>query len=132
VAEDKALHYSSGKLALDQFDWRVLCEDALVLNYGELKYQKNNWRKGTDYSEMLGSTMRHIVAWWLGEDLDPESGLPHLAHARINLMFLRNWQLDVKGVDNRFDVNFGEFPSFFREELAKVIERANEYRQVPA
>jgi len=32
--------------------------------------------------------MRHIVAWWLGERDDPESGFHHLAHAMCCLIFL--------------------------------------------
>ena len=105
MAKDKAAHYSAGKLGLDQFDWQVLVEDALVLNYGEFKYERNNWRKGSDFHEMFGSAMRHLTMWWLGENTDPESGLPHLSHARINLMFLRNWQLNGVGNDDREGIN---------------------------
>ena len=35
--------------------------------------------------------MRHLIAWRKGELIDPESKLPHLAHAGCNLIFL-NWQ----------------------------------------
>ena len=117
----KALHYSTGKLGLDQLDWNVLAQDAAVLNFGEFKYFRANWQNGNLYSEMFGSAMRHLMFWWLGEENDPESGLPHLAHARINLMFLMYWQAEGVGEDNRAKVP--GTTDDIRDMLATAIER---------
>jgi hypothetical protein len=125
---DRSMHFSIGKLGLDQFDWRVLQEDALVLNYGEFKYDRDNWRKGMEWHEMFGSTMRHIIKWWLGEDNDPESGLPHLAHARINLLILRNWQLDNKGVDDRLDME-SWLEGDIDKRLTETVEKAKKFKK---
>jgi hypothetical protein len=34
------------------------------------------------------AALRHLPAWRGGEELDPESGLTHLAHALANAAFL--------------------------------------------
>lgn len=125
--DEKALHFSTGKLGLDQLDLRVLVEDALVMNYGEYKYERDNWRKGNNYSEMLGSALRHVMAFALGEDFDPESGLHHLAQARINLMFVRNWQINGVGTDDRNPVPGYDMENY-REWLDSSIQRGKDQR----
>jgi hypothetical protein len=59
-----------------------------VLTYGVKKYGARQWQGGIAWHRMFGAALRHMWAWWRGQDLDPESGLPHLAHASVNLMFL--------------------------------------------
>lgn len=60
------------------------------LTFGAKKYSPGNWAKqpGFDYSRLYGALMRHLTAYWSGEDNDPESGLPHLDHAACMLSFL--------------------------------------------
>jgi hypothetical protein len=51
----------------------------------------NNWRKdgdNTEWSRTYSSIQRHLNSWWSGEDIDPESGMSHLAHATTQLMIL--------------------------------------------
>ena len=62
---------------------------ARVLRSGAAKYGLWNWRD-TPIETMtyVHSTMRHLVAYADGEDIDPESGLPHLAHALGSLAVL--------------------------------------------
>lgn len=60
-----------------------------VLEYGARKYEAHNWRQVSDgKTRYADAAMRHFLAWQAGETLDAESGLPHLAHALTNLMFL--------------------------------------------
>ncbi len=59
-----------------------------VLTYGARKYAKNNWMRGMDWAEPIGSVFRHFCRWLMGERLDPESGLSHLHHVAVNIMFL--------------------------------------------
>ena len=54
---------------------------ALVYGMGAKKYADDNWRKGYDWKLSYGAMQRHLNAFWGGEDMDPESGLPHLGHA---------------------------------------------------
>lgn len=60
-----------------------------VLEFGAVKYKVDNWQHVQDHERRYyDATMRHIEAWRLKETNDPESGLPHLAHAICCLMFL--------------------------------------------
>lgn len=45
---------------------------------GSEKYTDNNWRKGYEWSKSYAALMRHIQAFWMGEDMDEETGSPHL------------------------------------------------------
>ena len=59
-----------------------------VFTFGAEKYGDFNWRKGLEFSRLWGAAQRHQMAFWQGQDLDEESGLPHIAHAIANLMML--------------------------------------------
>lgn len=48
---------------------------------------RDNWKNGLDNTEILESAMRHLIAMLDGEELDPESGLPHSDHLLCNIMF---------------------------------------------
>ena len=85
----KAHHYDTGKPRLELLDPYAMRQVGLVLAFGAHKYPSaKNWTKGIEYTRLLGSTLRHIFSYIGGEDLDPESGLPHPAHAVCCLMFL--------------------------------------------
>jgi hypothetical protein len=73
-----------------------------VLSFGAAKYEAYNWRKGFKWTRLFSACNRHIFAWLKGEDLDPESGLPHLAHAICCLIFLLEHQLLNLGEDDRY------------------------------
>lgn len=59
-----------------------------VLTFGARKYKPNNWRNCEELGRYVAATMRHFEAYRAGEVNDPDSGLPHLAHAMTNLAFL--------------------------------------------
>ncbi len=77
--------------------------DALgtVLGYGSRKYGDRNWEKGMDWGRVYAALQRHLLAFWSGEDLDPESGLPHLSHVLANGAFLAAYQKRGIGKDTR-------------------------------
>lgn len=60
---------------------------AKVLTHGAKKYGDNNWQ-GVEESRYKGAILRHLNSHFRGESSDPETGLPHLAHAYANLTFL--------------------------------------------
>ena len=98
---ETANHFSEGKPGVDQIPPQVLLELGRVYEYGQKKYGRDNWLKGTAWSEFYGSALRHVLKWWGGEDIDPESGLPHLSHAMWNIVALEHFQMQHLGVDNR-------------------------------
>ena len=71
-----------------------------VLTFGAQKYERDNWKRVPDSKRRYFDAMeRHIWAWKMGEQLDPESGIHHLAHAMCCLSFL--FEHDVKySLDN--------------------------------
>lgn len=97
----KTLHYSEGKSGVDQIPPDVLLALGAVYSMGEEKYGRDNWKKGTDWSQFIGSALRHIYKWSAGEDIDVESGLSHLSHALWNIVALSYYQAHNVGIDNR-------------------------------
>lgn len=75
---------------------------AAVMAMGSKKYGDHDWRQGSNWVRYASSALRHIFSWLEGEDLDPESGLPHLAHAVCNLCFILEWQSKGQGQDGRY------------------------------
>ena len=45
--------------------------------------------------------MRHAMAWWEGEDLDPDSGMSHITKAIATLVVLRDAMIQDKFTDDR-------------------------------
>lgn len=72
---------------------------ARVMTYGLKKYEPRNWEKGLPWSEIVGSLRRHLNAFLQGEQLDSESGLPHVWHLHANSAML------VAMVGRRPDLN---------------------------
>jgi Domain of unknown function (DUF5664) len=67
-------------------DWAAC---AHVFDYGRKKYAEWNWAKGMAWSIPIACAARHMVfGIALGEELDPESGLPHRGHVLCNLVML--------------------------------------------
>jgi len=53
---------------------------ALAFTEGALKYGAANWRiSGVRASIYRDAIDRHLAGWWNGEDVDPVTGVPHLA-----------------------------------------------------
>jgi hypothetical protein len=80
--------YDGGKLRLDLVPFELQEGVAMVLAFGADKYGEHNWKGGIHYSRIFGAVLRHLWAWWRGENLDKESGMPHLWHAACGVGFL--------------------------------------------
>lgn len=76
-----------------------------VLTFGAKKYADHNWRKGMDWSRCIGSLKRHLSEFEKGIDIDPESGLRHIDHIACNAMFLSEYSLTHKNLDDRYKLN---------------------------
>lgn len=73
-----------------------------VMARGAEKYKPHNWRLGLGWSDTIGSALRHLYAFNEGQDLDPETGLSHVAHAACQVLFLLTYVLEGGGTDDRF------------------------------
>lgn len=94
--------YDTGKLRIDLIPAQALEELAAVYTYGANKYADHNWRRGIKWSRVFGAMMRHLWAFWRGEDLDEESGLPHLAHAAFGCFALLEYRRTRRDFDDRY------------------------------
>ena len=64
-------------------------QTAWVHKLGAEKYGAWNWREtGVCASTYVNAILRHLNAWRDGEDLDPESGISHLAHVACSANIL--------------------------------------------
>jgi hypothetical protein len=77
-----------GKPRLDLVDSYAIEELAKVLTFGANKYAAHNWRNGLSISRLVAALLRHVYAFMRGEDIDPETGLSHIAHAMCNCSFI--------------------------------------------
>lgn len=93
--------YDSGKLPLELLSPIALEQIALVLAFGASKYSEWNWSKGLRLMRLFGALLRHMFAWMRGETNDPESGLPHLAHAGCCIMFMLHLSVTMPHMDDR-------------------------------
>lgn len=96
--------FDQGKPRIELIPRSALLEEAAVLTFGAQKYDDDNWRGGMAWRRLIGAALRHTLAFADGEDLDPESGLSHLAHARCCLGFLIEYTSTHTELDDRYEV----------------------------
>jgi len=116
--DDPAVKMDEGKPRYDLIDAYSLEMLARTYEFGTRKYEENDWRKGVRWGRTWGSIMRHLYDFWKGEDLDPESGLPHLAHAVWQIFALMFYSRYGVGTDDR--VNYAKL---FEEKAKKGKKR---------
>ena len=88
VVVEEFRKFDTDKIRYDLVPPKAIKQLAEVLTFGAKKYKPNNWRNNTDLSRYEGALLRHFEAYRMGEILDEETGMPHLAHALTNLVFL--------------------------------------------
>ena len=95
-------HKDAGKPRLDLLDPYAMEQMGHVLAFGAGKYgDPFNYTRGIAYLRLTGSALRHIFAFIRGEDTDPESGYPHLAHGMCCLMMLLSMTQRHPELDDR-------------------------------
>lgn len=99
----------------------VLLELANAMLEGARKYGRHNYRiAGVRASIYYDAAMRHLMAFWEGEDIDPESGVNHIVKAIACLIVLRDSQWCENWIDDRP-------PHIFTDHLIQQMnERAEE------
>lgn len=90
------------KVPMSSIPPTVLAEVAVALFEGSLKYGYFNIRGlGARASIYYDATMRHLMAFWEGEDTDPDSGLSHITKAISSLVVLRDAMIREMVTDDR-------------------------------
>lgn len=102
----------------------VLMELGTGMLEGALKYGRHNYRvSGVRASVYYDASMRHLMRYWEGEDIDPDSGLSHITKAIASLVVLRDAQINNKCVDDRPPVANPEWFDNVQEVVDELIEK---------
>lgn len=114
----------SNKLPIHLWPTTATAMGSLALLDGMLKYGRSNFRAiGVRSSIYFDAVNRHLNAWFEGEDNDPDSGLPHLAHALAGLAILVDAEAAGKLNDDR--MTKGGYRKLVNE-LTPHVERLKE------
>lgn len=103
----------------------VIYEAGLGMLEGALKYGRHNYRVvGVRASVYFDATLRHLAAWWEGEDLDPEStaGLHHVSKAICSLIVLRDAMIQGKLTDDRPPRSAEGWMDGYNETAGELVE----------
>lgn len=103
----------------------VLAEVALGMMEGALKYGRHNYRDaGIRASVYHDAAYRHLMAWWEGEDDDPNSkaGLHHVSKAIASLTVLRDAMIQNFWNDDRPPKSPAGWMDALNAKAAKLIE----------
>jgi hypothetical protein len=80
----------------------VIAEVGVAMAEGAAKYGAMNYRATQINSSVyFDATLRHIMSWWEGEDIDPDCGLSHVTKAISALVVLRDAMIQGMLIDDR-------------------------------
>lgn len=76
---------------------------ALAEHYGRgaEKYDARNWERGYDWSLSYAAMMRHAWAFWGGEDIDEETGSPHIVAVAWHALAMAEFMQTHPEMDDR-------------------------------
>lgn len=100
----KGIKYDKDKTRYELIPPELLESVACILTSGAKKYGDRNWEKGMLWSRVFGALMRHLWAWWRGENKDKETGKSHLHHAACCIAFLIAYEERNTGKDDRLKI----------------------------
>lgn len=99
ITPGSGLKQDDGKLPLDLLPMRALQEVAKVLAFGVKKYDRNSWQGVKPRRRYFAAMMRHLFDRALGKKIDEESGLPTMAHAVCDGLFLLAFDVGLDPID---------------------------------
>jgi len=102
----------------------VLMEIGLGMMEGARKYRRHNYRvAGVRASVYYDAAMRHLMAWWEGEDIDPDSGLNHISKALACLSVLRDSMILENWSDDRPPKHKDGWINKYNDKAKEIIEK---------
>jgi hypothetical protein len=111
------------KVPLSTVPARPMLEIGLAMMEGARKYARHNYRiAGVRASVYYDAAIRHLAAWWEGEDIDPDSGLSHLIKAAACMVVIRDSMIQGNWVDDRPPKTPDGWMKELNEKAAKIIE----------
>jgi hypothetical protein len=111
------------KAPLSTVPMGVIVEIGTGMLEGAAKYGRHNYRcAGIRESVYFDATMRHLIAYWEGEDIDPDSGLSHLAKALCSLVVWRDAQMQGMAKDDRPPRSTSFYPAM-NAKAAEILDK---------
>lgn len=93
---------AEGRVPMGLFPDTAVIAGAMAMHEGACKYGRGNYRAvGVQAAVYQDAQRRHMAAWWNGEDVDPDSGLPHLWKALACIVILIDAEACGKLIDDR-------------------------------
>ena len=84
-----SLKYDGDKPQMDLVPLSSVYAVAQVLTFGAKKYSEDGWKDVPNARKRYTAAMlRHLTLLQEGEEIDEDSGLPHLDHVACNALFL--------------------------------------------
>lgn len=109
------LKFDETKLRYDLIPFEGLEQIVAAITYGAEKYSDTNYQTVASH-QYMAAAYRHLTAVSMGEDMDEDTGLPHLAHAGACILFML-WHIRHK-LSKKFD-------------FSKIAEQFAERKRVP-
>jgi len=104
---------------------------ARLYGKGAIKYAEHNWRLGYKWSLSYAAAQRHMNAFWSGEDIDPETQVPHVINAAFHMFALATFITEHPELDDRFETNQGTPPKSFQDILGEAFNHMASQMGVP-
>ena len=111
------------KAPLSTVSAAVIAEVGVAMLEGACKYGRHNYRAvGVRGSVYYDATMRHLMSWWEGEDIDPDSGMSHITKAIASLFVLRDSMIQGLLTDDRAPRS-AAFYAELNEKAAAIVDK---------
>lgn len=92
----------SRKAPMSTVPANVMTELGVAMLEGAAKYGRHNYRvTPIRASVYYDATMRHLMAFWEGQDIDPDSGMSHITKAIASLTVWRDAMMQGTWIDDR-------------------------------
>lgn len=98
----KGTKHDTGKAPLHMIPEEAIIGMAEAFAYGAEKYERFNYKKGLEFTRLTDSLRRHTLAFLMGEDVDPESGIPHTKLMLANTAMLEYMRINRPEMDDRY------------------------------
>jgi hypothetical protein len=112
------------KVSMSVVPANVMMEVGLGMLEGACKYGRHNYRvAGVRASVYYDATMRHMMDWWEGTDVDTDSGLNHVTKAIASLVVLRDSMIRGNWIDDRPPRTKEDWIKEFNEKAKAILEK---------
>ena len=107
--------------SFSSLSWHVMRLVGLGMLEGARKYGRHNYRvAGVRASIYFDATLEHLVSWWEGEDLDPDTRLSHVIKAICSLCVLADAEINGMLNDDRPPIR--KTPEEIKTMAQKLVE----------